>query len=513
MNYSYFPATLLALAATVVGGVAQNTTIFDRVGNANHIVWYGANLRPYQVEVSPDLVSWGEIGPVYVGADDLLGHTDNNNAPSLFYRVRDGAMRPGFDDVEFGRNDDKTYPDCDEVSATPQTVPIGFTVNFYGESFSSCYVNTNGNITFGESLWKYTPDALYELNNTKIIAPFWADVDTRDSGSDMVRFSGQPGQVDGHSAFGVTYRNVGYFNRWSDKLNSFQVILIDRSDIAQGDFDVEFNYNCIIWETGDASSGYLGYGGFPARVGVSSGHGNCLEYQGSGETLEFLDADPTSGVPNYQSGLIYQTLNSGIPGRIRIPFRNGQPPASFTVNAGPDQILDVTSGGSFDLAGTTDPTPVSGATYEWSQIDGPSDAAFSSTTILNPTVTITEPGAFKFKLTATKPGSFNEIVSDEVAVTHPGEFDVYGGYYSFASPDSLEVQLDQAAASFTGDQQLTVKWTQIGGDQASIDNDTLLQPTVTLPGPGYYTFRMVVTTSHNPPFTTTEYATIDYAEQ
>lgn len=507
---------LLVLSAKTAAQSTQGPgpVTIQRVGASQYnLIWHGENLRPYQIEGSPDLFTWAEVGPMQVGTGALLGYTHTNTAPKHFYRVREGAMRPGFDDLEFGRNDDKTYPNTDLVDDSPAPVSIGFTVNFYGEPFSYCYVNKNGNITFGASLWKYTPDALYELNNTKIIAPFWADVDTRDSGSDVVRFSGQPGQVDGHSAFGVTYRNVGYYNRWSDKLNSFQVILIDRSDIAQGDFDVEFNYNCILWETGDASSGYMGYGGFPARVGVSSGLGQCLEYQGSGESLEFLDSDPTSGAPNYQSGIIYQALNSGIPGRIRIPFRSGQPPASFTVNAGPDQNLAVTSGGSFDLAGTTDPTPVSGATYEWSQIDGPSDVAFSSATILNPTVTITEPGAFKFKLTATKPGPFNEIVSDEVTVTHPGEFDVIGGYYSLASPDPLEVQLDQAAAFFTGDQQLTVKWTQVGGDQASIDDDTLVQPTVTLPGPGYYTFRMVVTTSHNPPFTTTENATIDYAEQ
>ncbi|MEO0018616.1 MAG: hypothetical protein RLZZ522_1899, partial [Verrucomicrobiota bacterium] len=393
-------AVLLALATPLAAQQVPNPLHIEQVAPHQFaLTWFGEMLRPYQIEGSADLSTWADIGTPYVGSDEPLGDLQANTALKYFYRLREGAMRPGFDEVVLNRNDDKSYP----YPASAAPVNIGFSVFFYGTTYTQCYVNNNGNITFGQELSKFTPDPLNLLSGIKIIAPFWADVDTLNPDSDVVRFSGQVGEVDGHLAFGVTSRNVGYFNTWADKLNSFQMILIDRSDEGEGDFDVEFNYNSILWETGDASAGVFGYGGSPARVGVSGGSGHCLEYQGSGQTLAFLDADPASGTPSYQSGLIYQTYNSNVPGRILIPFRGGVPPVSFTVDAGPDQQLDAASGGAFDLAGSTVPAPLADATYEWKQVEGSPEATFSSKTVLNPTVTITEPGAFKFRLSATKP--------------------------------------------------------------------------------------------------------------
>ena len=54
-------------------------------------------------------------------------------------------------------------------------------------------------------------------------------------------------------AFGVDWVNVGYFSAHADKLLSCQLVIIDRSDIASGDFDMEFNYDKVQWEWGDAS--------------------------------------------------------------------------------------------------------------------------------------------------------------------------------------------------------------------------------------------------------------------
>jgi hypothetical protein len=56
-------------------------------------------------------------------------------------------------------------------------VSLGFTVNF-GGAFSSVYINNNGNLTFGSSLSAYTPFPL-STSTMPIIAPFFADVDTR----------------------------------------------------------------------------------------------------------------------------------------------------------------------------------------------------------------------------------------------------------------------------------------------------------------------------------------------
>jgi hypothetical protein len=88
------------------------------------------------------------------------------------------------------------------------------------------------------------------------VAPFFGDVDTRAAASNVVTF-GQTVTLDGHKAFCVDWAGVsgvGYYNEHTDKLNSFQLLLIDRSDVGAGDFDIEMNYDKVQWETGDASA-------------------------------------------------------------------------------------------------------------------------------------------------------------------------------------------------------------------------------------------------------------------
>ncbi len=58
---------------------------------------------------------------------------------------------------------------------------IGFTVNFFGTSASTLFVNNNGNVTFGSALTGYQPFDLTQTAN-KIIAPFFADVEHEQRG-------------------------------------------------------------------------------------------------------------------------------------------------------------------------------------------------------------------------------------------------------------------------------------------------------------------------------------------
>ena len=50
----------------------------------------------------------------------------------------------------------------------------------------------------------------------------------------------------------MNWVNVGVYSELPI-YNTFQLVMIDRSDIATGDFDFEFNYTDINWETGQAS--------------------------------------------------------------------------------------------------------------------------------------------------------------------------------------------------------------------------------------------------------------------
>ncbi len=162
--------------------------------------------------------------------------------------VRDN---PGFKTYSVARNDDGSSP----------LQPLGFTINLFGKVRSSVFVNNNGNITFDSALSTFTPFGLRRTER-EIIAPFFGDVDTRPDASKLVTYGMDT--VNGHRAFGVNYVDVGYYSNHTDKTNSFQLVLVDRADQGPGDFDIEFNYARIAWETGDASGGF---GGTPAAAG------------------------------------------------------------------------------------------------------------------------------------------------------------------------------------------------------------------------------------------------------
>ncbi len=222
------------------------------------------------------------------------------------------AIEPGFSANTLPPNDDQSTG----------LVAMGFTVDFFGISRSELYVNNNGNVTFDFPLAAFTP---FDLTSTgrEIIAPFFADVDTRSAG-DPVTYG--TGTFDGRPAFGVNWINVDYFasDPAHTNRNSFQLILVDRSDIAAGDFDMVFNYDQIQWETGEASGGNAdGLGGDSARVGYSNGTGAAgtfFELDGSAVNGAFLDGGPNA--------LVSGRLNSTIDGRYIFESRGGgiEPP-------------------------------------------------------------------------------------------------------------------------------------------------------------------------------------------
>jgi hypothetical protein len=210
------------------------------------------------------------------------------------------AVRSGFSSSTLAGNDD---------GSTGWTA-FGFTLNFFGTFYTGGYLNNNGNITFTGPMGTYTPFPIV-TTGVPMLAPFFADVDTR-AGPLMAYGSGTVG---GRAAFGVTWPGVCFFYIDCSLVNSFQLVLIDRSDIGAGDFDIEFNYDYIQWETGDASGGSGGLGGSCARAGWSNGT-TSQELAGSGVCGDFLDGGPNA--------LASGSLNSTQAGRYVWNVRNGQ---------------------------------------------------------------------------------------------------------------------------------------------------------------------------------------------
>jgi hypothetical protein len=241
------------------------------------------------------------------------------------------AIRTGFSSNTLAANDDGSAP----ITA------LGFTTNFFGNNYTDTYVNNNGNLTFTAPLGTYTPFGLINTN-VPVIAAFFADVDTRGAGTSPVTY-GQ-GTVNGRNAFGANYLNVGYYPSGIDKINDFQIVLVDRADTGAGNFDIEFNYNKIQWETGGASGGTGGLGGDSARIGFSNGTGapgSSFELTGSGVNGAFLDGGPNA--------LIANSLNSNVLGRYTFNARNGSivPPAAAVPE--PFTIIGTLVGGTAAL--------------------------------------------------------------------------------------------------------------------------------------------------------------------
>jgi hypothetical protein len=138
-------------------------------------------------------------------------------------------------------------------------VPLGFTMNFYGNQYSNVYVNNNGNLTFNAALSTYTPFGVAG-SSQPIIAPYFGDVFTATyaAGLSLTPTSGllTYGSLtfQNRPAFCATWTRTGYYAPGTDKLDSFQVLLVNRDDRQGGDVDVWFNYDKIGWEAGNASA-------------------------------------------------------------------------------------------------------------------------------------------------------------------------------------------------------------------------------------------------------------------
>jgi hypothetical protein len=205
----------------------------------------------------------------------------------------------GYGEVSPARNDDGY-----EAYSFAQTGLFASGMNFYGHTYTSFFVNTNGSISFGNGISQYTPTTI-SAGATPMIAPFWADVDTR---------VGNPVYVDFDTINHVitaTWLNVGYFNQHISPTNSFQLQLYDRGG---GDFDIVFRYQSINWSAGDASGGTNGLGGTAAHAGYTAGDGNAThraEIPGSGDQTSMLNLEGSLG-------------NTGAAGLWIYAVRNGQ---------------------------------------------------------------------------------------------------------------------------------------------------------------------------------------------
>lgn len=205
----------------------------------------------------------------------------------------------------------QTTLDSADDASTKVDLAGGMKLTLNGSTYKSLYVNTNGNVSFGNTLTAYSPlpfSTSYELD---FLAPYFGDADTRENAGEAAGSHGAVGhgytQFAQHDAFVVTWANVGYYNKKNDKTATFQLVLVDRSDTGAGNFDFYYNYGALAW---DKATGVNS-----ARAGYHlTGTAADFEFSGSGIEGALL----ASGAQALAKG-----SNVGVDGRYGFTVRDG----------------------------------------------------------------------------------------------------------------------------------------------------------------------------------------------
>ena len=175
-----------------------------------------------------------------------------------------GSGESGFGDA-FPKHDDNVFGGI-AVSAE------GNAFNVDGTSHTEMFINTNGMVSFGEAVGNLSsgpfprfgfggddecggeclaPQSISDCEidcseppplqptGVPIFAPFWADINVREGGDLHL---GSPNE----DTLVVTWNEVAQYGGDAGE-NTFQLVLIDRDDTGEGNFDVEFRYDNLEW--------------------------------------------------------------------------------------------------------------------------------------------------------------------------------------------------------------------------------------------------------------------------
>ncbi len=214
-------------------------------------------------------------------------------------------------------------------------------ITFFGQTYSSLFVNNNGSITFGGPRSSLTPGF---IDNTGLreIAVLFSDVDTRGTTPNVSAGGNSTGSNRVYYALDtvndrivITWDDVGYFDRKTDKVNAFQLIL---SDKGQGNFDIEFRYESVDWTTVNTTI---------AQAGISAGSGQPGSFYTlpmSGNASGMLAIDETLGNTGEAGRWLFNIRPAAL-------FGNDQDIVDFN-NLLPSQAQAILAGAQVTAAGS-----------------------------------------------------------------------------------------------------------------------------------------------------------------
>jgi len=366
------------------------------------------------------------------------------------------------------------FPANDDGSIGP--INLGFNFNLYGTAYTQCYINNNGNITFGSAQGGYSSTGF--PSTTPMIAGFWADVNTAVIGSATVKYKVSTGKII------VTWPGVAYYGTTGTPglINTFQIILTDGTDASIGlGNNVAFNYSDMQWTTGTASSGTAGFGGTPATVGINKGDGtnytqvgrfglNSSVYDGGGGS--------TDGV-NY---LDYECF------RFNVSSATNQAPSVSGVPAG--NAVTITCGSTQTIALTFLPPEINQTVSTSINTNSLCNTSVSTTSGTTSTANVTITGApcnvGTNNITFTATDNFNPSASTTVtiAVTVVAATTTA----SSNSPICAGATLSLATTAVTG---ASYSWSGPNGFTSTLQNPTITNATTAASG----TYNVTVTPS------------------
>ncbi len=155
-----------------------------------------------------------------------------------------------------GRNDDGFM-----------SLDLGFDVTFFDTTYSSLFINNNGNVSFNAGISAFEPEGPTGATDP-VISPFFSDVDTRSSSSGVVNYNLFADELV------VTWDKVGFYNTHSNPTNSFQLVLrSDDYNVLPGEGYIGFFYEGMGWDATDTNG--------VAASGFGDGKGNGEVIDGS----------------------------------------------------------------------------------------------------------------------------------------------------------------------------------------------------------------------------------------
>jgi hypothetical protein len=151
-------------------------------------------------------------------------------------------------------------------------LPLGFTFPFNGTDYTSVFVNSNGNLTFGSGDTDFSESVTELLNDQPRIAALWDDLSPNNGGRVI---------ADGDSSsMTVTFMDVPEFP--STGSNTFSVTMLDTGDVI------------------------ISYGGVTATDGLAG-------LSEGGGAVDPGATDLSAGGPFNRSGTTYELFNAGNP--------------------------------------------------------------------------------------------------------------------------------------------------------------------------------------------------------